>query len=68
MKVFRKILSSLRRSRAEGFQFVPLRMISDVKVYHRRKSRLVIGGRVVHPTRHEVHVTYHASVEIGSMI
>ena len=62
MKVFRKILSSLRRSRAEGFQFVPLPMISDVKVYHRRKARLVIGGHVVHSTRHEVHATITKSV------
>ena len=62
MKVFSKLLSSLRRARAEGFQFVPLRMISEIKVYHRRKARLVTGGHVVQSTQNEVHATITNSV------
>ena len=62
MKVFRKLLSSLRNSRAEGFQFAPLRMISDVNVDLRRKARLVIGSHVVHSPVHEVYTTITKSV------
>ena len=47
MKLFKKILSSLRKAREKGFQFAPLRIIFDIKVDLRRKSRLVIGGHVV---------------------
>ena len=47
MSVFRKLPSSLRKAKAKGYQFAPLRMIFDVKVDLRRKTRLVIGGHVV---------------------
>ena len=43
MKLFRKLPPSLRKARAKGYQFAPLRMIFDVKVDLRRNSRLVIG-------------------------
>ena len=62
MKVFKKFPSSLRKSRAKGFQFAPLRMIFDVKVYLRRKSRLVIGGHVVDSTGHKVYASTMKSV------
>ena len=42
MDVFKKLPMSLRKAWGQGFQFAPLRMILDVKVYLRRKSRLVI--------------------------
>ena len=32
MKVFKKLPSSLRKAREEGFQFAPIRIIFDVKV------------------------------------
>ena len=54
MKVFRKLPSSLRKTRTKGFQFAPLRMIFELKVDFRRNSRIVIGGHVVNSYRHEV--------------
>ena len=50
------------KARAKGFQFAPLRMIFDVKVYLRRKARLVIGGHVVDSTGHEVYASTIKSV------
>ena len=47
MGVFTKILSSLRKARAEGYQFTPIMMIFDIKVDLRRKTRPVIRGSVV---------------------
>ena len=55
MKVFEKLLSSLRKSRAKSFQFAPLRIIFDVKVDRRRNARLVIGGHVVDSSGHKVY-------------
>ena len=55
MKLFRKLPLSLRNARAKGFQFAPLRMIFDVMVDLRRKSRLVIGGHVFNSSGHEVY-------------
>ena len=49
MKVFRKLLSLLRKARAKEFQFAPLRMISDVKVDLRKKDRFVIGAMSLTP-------------------
>ena len=62
MKVFRKLPSSLRRARARGFQFVPLRMIFDIQVDLRRKDRLVIGGHVVDFYGHGVYASTMKSV------
>ena len=62
MKVFRRIPLSLRKARAKGFQFAPLWMIFDIKVYLRRNSRLVIGGHVVNSSGHEVYASTMKSV------
>ena len=62
MEVFKKFPSSLRKERAKGFQFVPLRMIFDVKLDLRGKSRLVIGGHVLDSTGHEVYASTMKSV------
>ena len=58
MKVFRKIPSSLRKTRAKGFQFAPLRMIFDVKLNLIRKARIVIGGNIFDSYGHEVSIAY----------
>ena len=55
MKVFRKLPSSLRKDRAKGLQFAPLRVIFYMKADLRRKARLVIGGRVVNYSGHEAY-------------
>ena len=55
MSIFRKLLSSLQKARAKGYQFAPLWMIFNVKVDLRRKSRLVIGGHVVDYSVHKVY-------------
>ena len=68
MKVFRKIPSSLRKTRAKGFQFSPLRMISDVKVDLRRKARLFIGGHVVDSSRHEVYACTMKSISASILM
>ena len=57
MKVFKKPPSSLRKSKAKGFQFSPLKIIFDIKLDLRRKARLVIGGRVVNSFVHEVYTS-----------
>ena len=57
MQVFRKLLLSLSKERAKGFQFVPLRMIFGVKVDLRRKAGLVIGGHAVDSSGHEVYTS-----------
>ena len=44
MRVFRKVLSSLRNAREKGYQFAPLQMIFDVKVDLRRKPDLFWGA------------------------
>ena len=62
MEVFNKSPLPLRKARAKGFQFSPLRMIFDVKADLRRKSRLVIGGHVVDSTGHEVYESKMNSV------
>ena len=62
MKVFKKLLYSLRKARAKGFQFAPLRMIFDVKVDLRKKARLVIGGHVVDSSGHKVYESTMKSV------
>ena len=62
MKVFRKLPLSLRRARARGFQFVPLRMIFDIQVDLRRKDRLVIEGHIFHSPGHKVYATITNSV------
>ena len=49
-----KLLSSLRKARAKGFQFASLRIIFDVKVDLRRKARLVIRVHVVNSSGREV--------------
>ena len=53
----RKLPSSLCKARAKGFQFAPLRIIFDVKVDLRRKSRLVIRGHVVNSSGHEIYAS-----------
>ena len=55
ISVFKKLLSSFRKAWTGGYQFSPLRIIFDVKVYLRRKSRLVIGGHVVDSSEHDKH-------------
>ena len=65
MNVFKKIPLSLRKSRARGYQFAPLRMIFDVKVDLRRKSRLVLESYVVDSYRHEVYTSTTKSVYPG---
>ena len=62
MKVFRELPSSLRKARAEGFQFALLRMIYDIKVDLRRKARLVIGVHVVGSSGHKVYASITKSV------
>ena len=62
MKVFSKLPSSLRKTRAEVFQFALLRMIFEVKVDLRRKERLVIEGHVVHSSGHKVYAIITNSV------
>ena len=64
MKVFNELPSSLRKARAKGFQFAPLRTIFDVKVYLRRKTRLVIGGHVVNSSGNEVYAYTMKSVSV----
>ena len=62
VEVFKKFLSSLRKARAKGFKFAPLRIIFDVKVDLSRKAILGIGGHVVDSTGHEVYVSTMKSV------
>ena len=62
MGVFKKPPSSLRKYMAKGYQFTPLRMIFDVKVYLRRKSILVIGGHVVDSSGIKVYASTMKSV------
>ena len=62
MEVIKKSPSSLRKSRAKGFQFAHLRMIFDVKVDLRRMDRFVIGGHVVNSSGHEVYASTMNSV------
>ena len=62
MKVFKELPSSLRKARVNGFQFAPLRIIFDVKVDLIRKSILVIGGRVVDSSRHNLYASTMKSV------
>ena len=62
MKVSRKLPSSLRKARAKVFQFAPLRMIFDVKVYLRRKARIVVGGYVVDYSGHKFYASTTKSV------
>ena len=62
MEVFKKFPLSLHKARAKGFKFALLRMIFDIKVDLRRKSRLVIGGHVVNSTGHEVYASTMKSV------
>ena len=62
MDVFKKFPASLLKARGKGFQCSPLRMIFDVKVYLRRKFRLVIGGHVVYSTGHKVYAPTMKSV------
>ena len=61
-KLFKELTLSLCKSRAKGFQFAPLRTIFDVKVYLRRKTRLVIGGHVVDSSGNEVYAYTMKSV------
>ena len=62
MKSFKELPSPLRKAGTKGFQFAPLRMVFDVKVDLRRKSRLVIGGHVVDSSGHNVYASTMKSV------
>ena len=62
MSVFRKIPLSLRKSRVEEYQFAPLRIIFDIKLDLRRKSRFVIGIHVVDSSGHKVYKSTMESV------
>ena len=64
MKLFRKLPSLIRKARAKGFQFVPLRMLFDVKVDLRRNSRIVIGGHIVDSSGHVVYASTMKSVSV----
>ena len=68
MGVFKKPPSSLRKYMAKGYQFTPLRMIFDVKVYLRRKYRLVIDGHVVDLYGHEVYAITMKSVSARTLM
>ena len=57
MGVFNKPLPLLHKARAKGYQFVPLRMIFDVKVDLKIKSILVIGGHFVDSSGHKVYAS-----------
>ena len=62
MKVFRKLPSSLRKARARGFQFAPLRMLFYIKVDLRRNFRMVIGGHVVYSSGNDFYSSTMKSV------
>ena len=62
MKVFKKLLSSLRKARTKGFQFSPLRIIFDLNVDLRRKARLVIGVHVVDSSGQEIYAITMKSI------
>ena len=62
MKLCRKLPLSLRKARAERFQFALLRIIFYVKVDLRRKARLVIGGHVAGSSGHKVFASITNSV------
>ena len=62
MKSFKELPLSLRKARAKSSQFAPLRIIFDVKVDLRRKSRFVIGGHVVDSSRHNFYASTIKSV------
>ena len=68
MKAFKKLPLTLREARAKGFQFAPLKIIFDVKVDLRRNTRLVIGGRVVNSSGHEVYASNMKSVSARILI
>ena len=68
MKVFSKIPSSLRKTRAKGFQFAPLRMIFDVKLNLIRKARIVIGGNIFDSYGHEVYASTMKSVSASILM
>ena len=53
--VFKKLPLSMRKSRAKGYQFVPLWVIFGVKLDLSRKDRLVIGGHVFDSSGHKVY-------------
>ena len=55
ISLFKMLLSSTLKSRAERYQFAPLQMIFYIKLDLRGKSRLVIGGHVVDLSGHEVY-------------
>ena len=67
ISVFKKILASLRKARTGGYQFSTLRIIFDVKVYLRRKYRLVIDGHVVDLYGHEVYAITMNSVSTRTL-
>ena len=46
----------------KGYQSTPLRVIFDVKLYLRIKSRLVIGGHVIDSSGHEVYASTMKSI------
>ena len=62
MELIKKFPLSLRKTRAKGFQFAPLKMIFDVKVDLRRKARLVIGRHFINSPGHEVYESKIKSV------
>ena len=68
MKVFKKLLSSLRKARAKGFQFSPLRIIFDLKVDLRRKARLVIGVHVVDSSGQEIYAITMKSISASILM
>ena len=68
MILFRKLLLSLRKARAKGFQFAPLMMIFDIRVDLKRKSRIVIRGHVVDSSEHKVYAIIMKSVSARILI
>ena len=62
MGVLKKLQLSLRKETARGYQFAPLRMVFNVKVDLKRKSRIVIGGQVVDLSGNEVYASTMNSV------
>ena len=68
MRVFRKLLSSVRKARAKGFKFAPLRIICFINVDLIKKARLGIGGHVVNSYGNEVYASTMTSVSARSLM
>ena len=64
MEVFKKFPSSFSKVRSKGFQFAPLRIVFNLKVYLSRKARPVIGGHIVDSSVHEFYASMMKPVSV----